>query len=81
VVRTRLVPYDLPANGQSAQMVLTDWVNTSDVPAGAAYADITAYDADVQQHFGGQAPLKDDTEPTRKQPIVDSISNKSQRLV
>lgn len=49
VVRTRIVPYKLPANGQAAQMVLIDWKNTSDEAVNAAFADIVPYDADGER--------------------------------
>ena len=53
VVRTRIIPYMLPANGQQAQKVLIDWKNTSDMAAGAAFADIVAYDADGDELLSG----------------------------
>lgn len=53
VVRTRIVPFILPANGQQAQKVLIDWKNLSDIPAGAAFADIVAYDADGDELLSG----------------------------
>ncbi|MDO8649750.1 MAG: hypothetical protein Q7K33_00305 [Candidatus Berkelbacteria bacterium] len=47
------MPYTLPANGQLVQKVLIDWKNTSDLPAGAAFADIVAYDADGEKLQSG----------------------------
>lgn len=53
VVRARILPYKLPANGQLVQMAVIDWKNTSDTPIGAAFADITAYDADGDELQSG----------------------------
>lgn len=44
VQNVRLIPWRA-ANGNPAQMVLTDWQNTGTLPIKSAYAEITAYDA------------------------------------
>jgi hypothetical protein len=44
VRRVRLTPWVTP-NGVQAQMVLIDWANMGSSPIRAAYAEITAYDA------------------------------------
>lgn len=53
VVATRIIPYKLPSNGASGQMVLIDWKNTSTRAIAAAWAEITPLDENRERLEGG----------------------------